>query len=69
MKEGKVKMAEKYCTANNMSLNQTAFYADSITDLHLLEKVGQAVVVNPRNDDLSALAKSRHWQIKHWTLG
>ena len=68
MKEGKVKIAENYCNDNNISLNQAAFYADSITDLPLLEKVGMAVVVNPRNDDLANLAKSRHWAIKHWTL-
>ena len=68
MKEGKVKMAEDFCAANNIFLNQAAFYADSITDLPLLEKVGRAVVVNPRNKDLSILAKSCRWPIKHWTL-
>jgi HAD superfamily hydrolase (TIGR01490 family) len=68
MKEGKVKMANDYCSANKISLSQAAFYADSITDLPLLEKVGTAVIVNPRNNRLSALAQAHNWPIKHWTL-
>jgi phosphoserine phosphatase len=69
MKEGKVKMAESYCDTHKTSLNNAAFYADSITDVLLLEKVGQAVVVNPRNPDLILLAKSRNWQVKRWSHG
>ncbi len=67
MKEGKVKMAESYCHSHHSSIHTTAFYADSITDLPLLEKVGQAVIVNPRNQDLADLAQSRKWVVKRWT--
>jgi HAD superfamily hydrolase (TIGR01490 family) len=68
MQEGKVKMAESYCQSHHSSLINTAFYADSITDLPLLEKVSQAVIVNPRNKDLVDLAKSRQWLVKNWRL-
>ena len=68
MKEGKVKMAESYCHSHHSSLNNTAFYADSITDLPLLEKVRQAVIVNPRNQDLADLAQARKWVVKNWIL-
>ncbi len=68
MKEGKVTMAESYCRNHHSSLNKTAFYADSITDLPLLEKVGRAVIVNPRNQDLADLAQKRQWVVKNWTI-
>lgn len=68
MKEGKVRIAEIYCDSHKTSLNNAVFYADSITDVLLLEKVGQAFIVNPRNPDLVLLAQSRKWPVKRWSL-
>lgn len=68
MKEGKVKLADEYCSANHTSLNEAVFYADSITDVPLLEKVGRPVVINPNGKKLLELAKSRKWRIEHWSL-
>jgi HAD superfamily hydrolase (TIGR01490 family) len=68
MKEGKVKMAESYCRNHHSSLQRCAFYADSITDLNLLEKVSRPAIVNPRNRQLSELARSRQWPVLQWNL-
>lgn len=68
MNEGKVKRAIEYCQLKQKSLSDAAYYADSITDVPLLTKVGQAIVVNPKNQDLLGLAQSRRWRIERWSL-
>lgn len=50
---------------SKFELSDSIFYSDSINDLPLLEKVGQAVAVDA-DDKLSAEAKSRRW--KHISL-
>jgi phosphoserine phosphatase len=46
-------------------MDQAAFYTDSITDLPLLEAVGQPIVVNP-DARLRRVAKRRGWPIEDW---
>jgi HAD superfamily hydrolase (TIGR01490 family) len=60
--EGKVQRLEHWLTANNMSLQGSCFYSDSINDLPLLEKVDRPVAVNP-DEKLAALAQQRNWEI------
>jgi putative phosphoserine phosphatase/1-acylglycerol-3-phosphate O-acyltransferase len=48
MKEGKLKTARKKCSSRHIKLDTVTFYADSITDVALLENVGFPVVVNPK---------------------
>lgn len=67
MKEAKMKSAADYCLENNINIDQIAFYADSITDLAMLEKVGYPVVINPGRE-LNKIALTNQWQIKQWTL-
>ena len=65
MKEVKFKSAKDLCSERNIDLDRVTYFADSITDVPLLEKVGYPVVINPRKDML-LIAKSNHWQIKYW---
>jgi phosphoserine phosphatase len=48
-------------------LGQSTFYTDSITDLPLLERVGNRRVVNP-DPKLRSLAKTRGWSVRDFAL-
>ncbi len=48
-----------------LSLERATFYTDSITDLPLLEAVGNPVAVNP-DPRLRRLATLRGWVIEYW---
>jgi HAD superfamily hydrolase (TIGR01490 family) len=65
MKEVKFKSAKDLCSERNIDLDRVTYFADSITDVPLLEKVGYPVVINPRKDML-LIAKANQWQIKYW---
>ena len=65
MKEAKFKSAKDLCLKMNIDLNKVTYFADSITDVPLLEKVGYPVVINPRKD-MRSIAKANQWQIKYW---
>jgi HAD superfamily hydrolase (TIGR01490 family) len=40
-------------------------YSDSLSDLPILERVGNVVAVNP-NSKLARIAVTRQWRIEHW---
>lgn len=63
--QGKRERAEALLRALGARLEQTAFYTDSITDLPLLEAVGDPIVVNP-DARLRRAAKRRGWLIEDW---
>ena len=65
-KKYKLQKAKESCHNRNSSLKKAAFYADSINDLQLLEKVGFPTVVNP-SEKLRLVAEERHWPIKSWS--
>lgn len=67
MKEAKLDLAFHHASSRNISLDQVAYYADSITDVPLLEKVGNPVVINPKAE-LLFKAKANNWQIETWQL-
>ena len=58
--EGKVRRLENWLAKNNVSLQGSCFYTDSINDLPLLEKVDTPVAVDP-DEKLAALARRRGW--------
>ena len=58
----KVTVAQKVCAKYNSDLHNSVAYANSIHDLALLEKVGQAVVVTP-DRKLRRIAVQRNWEI------
>jgi phosphoserine phosphatase len=59
---GKLAAAEAICTAAGCRLGACAAYADSMTDLPLLQQVGTPVVVAPQRD-LRRLAERYGWEI------
>lgn len=63
---GKVLIAEQFAAEHDIDLDQSLFYSDSITDLPMLERVGQPRVVHP-DSRLRRLAERRGWQILDWT--
>ncbi len=63
--DGKVARAERLAKAEGFELSDAVFYSDSITDLPLLERAGEAVVVNP-DARLRRVARRRGWSIVSW---
>lgn len=62
---GKVELAERWARENGIDLEASAFYTDSVSDLPMLERVGEPRVVNP-DPRLRALARRRGWPIETW---
>ena len=58
-------MAE-YAEAEGLSLAESVAYADSASDLPMLEAVGHPVAVNSE-PKLAAIARKRGWHIEQWT--
>jgi alcohol-forming fatty acyl-CoA reductase len=54
-----------YASANGIDLHESVAYADSTSDLPMLEAVGFPVAVNPETR-LAALARKRGWLVEHW---
>jgi HAD superfamily hydrolase (TIGR01490 family) len=60
--KGKVEHAERFAEERGVDLSASWYYADSITDVAMLERVGHPVVVNP-DPRLRVEAKRRGWPI------
>jgi fatty acyl-CoA reductase len=54
-----------YAAAHDCDLGESVAYADSTSDLPMLELVGFPVAVNPETR-LSALARKRGWLVEQW---
>ena len=63
--EGKLTRARRLLDALGLSLDDAVFYTDSIQDLPLVERVGEAVCVNP-DPRLRRIAKKRGYRIEKW---
>ena len=63
---GKVHWAEDLVARRQLDLSQSWFYTDSYTDLPMLERVGNQVVVNP-DPRLRRIAKRRGWPVQDWS--
>jgi len=66
--KGKVHWAERFADAQAIDLGRSYFYTDSITDLPLLERVGEPRVVNP-DPRLARTAARRGWPATRLRLG
>ncbi|MGZ4716197.1 MAG: HAD-IB family hydrolase [Acidimicrobiales bacterium] len=55
-----------FAAANGLDLRESVAYADSTSDLPMLEAVGFPVAVNPETR-LAALARKRGWLVEQWT--
>ena len=63
--KGKVHWAEELVTRKAVDLGSSWFYTDSYSDLPMLERVGNRVVVNP-DPRLKRTAKQRGWTVENW---
>jgi HAD superfamily hydrolase (TIGR01490 family) len=62
---GKVHWAERFASERRVDLTRSWFYTDSYSDLPMLERVGQRVVVNP-DPRLARFARRAGWTVEAW---
>jgi HAD superfamily phosphoserine phosphatase-like hydrolase len=63
--ETRAQILHDYCAAEGLRIDEAVAYADSTSDLPLLEAVGFPVAVNPETR-LAAIARKRGWLVEHW---
>jgi HAD superfamily hydrolase (TIGR01490 family) len=63
--EARAIVLAEYADSHGLSLDESVAYADSASDLAMLEAVGFPVAVNPEAR-LSAIARRRGWHVEHW---
>ena len=63
--EARAQILADYCAAEGLRLEESVAYADSTSDLPMLEAVGFPVAVNPETR-LAAIARKRGWLVEHW---
>lgn len=63
--EARALIMADYALAHGLDLEQCVAYADSASDLPMLEAAGHPVAVNPETK-LAAIARKRGWHVEHW---
>ena len=63
--ESRALIMQGYCDAQGLSLTETVAYADSSSDLPMLEAAGVPVAVNAESK-LAAIARKRGWHTEQW---
>jgi alcohol-forming fatty acyl-CoA reductase len=63
--EARAIVLSEYADEHGLSLEQSVAYADSASDLAMLEAVGFPVAVNPESR-LATIARRRGWHVEHW---
>lgn len=63
--ESRASVLFDYAAAHDIDLSESVAYADSASDLPMLEVVGFPVAVNPETR-LAALARKRGWLVEQW---
>ena len=63
--EARALLMAEYAAAHGLDLSQCVAYADSTSDLPMLEAAGYPVAVNPETK-LAAVARKRGWLVEHW---
>jgi HAD superfamily hydrolase (TIGR01490 family) len=63
--EEKLNRMMEYCKKNTMNPSESWYYGDSISDLPVLEIVGNPVCINP-DRELKKVALKRGWKIQIW---
>ncbi len=63
--EARALLLEEFASSQGLTLGDTVAYADSTSDLPMLEASGFPVAVNPEAK-LAAIARRRGWSIEHW---
>ena len=62
---GKLHRAQEYCNSNTNKIDNAYYYADSIADIYVLERVKNPVCVTP-DKKLRKVAQERSWRICDW---
>jgi HAD superfamily hydrolase (TIGR01490 family) len=65
--EARGALLEEYASKNGIVLSESFAYADSLSDLPMLELAGTPVAVNP-DARLSQVAGQRGWRIERWRM-
>jgi alcohol-forming fatty acyl-CoA reductase len=65
--EARALVLADYAQAEGLELEESMAYADSASDLPMLEAVGFPVAVNPEAK-LAAIARRRGWHVEHWEM-
>jgi HAD superfamily hydrolase (TIGR01490 family) len=63
--EARARMLASFARRRNLDLSSSYAYADSISDLPMLEAVGNPVAVNP-DRRLRAAARDKGWRVADW---
>jgi HAD superfamily hydrolase (TIGR01490 family) len=64
--EARAMVMAEYADAEGLRLEESVAYADSASDLPMLEAVGHPVAVNPEAK-LATIARKRGWPVEHWS--
>ena len=64
--EARALVMRSYADAEGLRLEESVVYADSASDLPMLEAVGHPVAVNPEAK-LAAIARKRGWHVEQWS--
>ena len=64
--EARYQTLADFADLHGLDLRESVAYADSTSDLPMLEAVGFPVAVNPETK-LATLARRRGWLIEHWS--
>ena len=65
--EARGTLLEEYAARHDIQLGESFAYADSLSDLPMLELVGTPVVINP-DPRLSQVAGQRGWRVERWRM-
>jgi HAD superfamily hydrolase (TIGR01490 family) len=63
--EARALIMADFARVHHLDLQQSVAYADSASDLPMLEAAGHPVAVNPETK-LAAIARKRGWHVEHW---
>jgi fatty acyl-CoA reductase len=63
--EARAQVMADFAAQHGLDLQESVAYADSASDLPMLEAVGHPVAVNPETK-LAAIARKRGWHTEHW---
>ena len=64
--EEKIKRLREYCSIHNISISESWYYGDSLSDLPVFLAVGSPVCINP-GKKLRKTAGKREWKIQNWS--
>ncbi|CAN5899858.1 HAD-IB family hydrolase [soil metagenome] len=63
--DARARMLASFARRRKLDLSRSYAYADSISDLPMMEAVGHPIAVNP-DRRLAKAAEERGWRVKHW---